>query len=414
MQLKIERLGLIGSVLCFAGPIWYLFPLYPLTSFLLFASAVEFLLSLGLWILHEREQIGTGQKDLAEFLIRILGLPLTIVAFSSGASLVNLAILRTFFSTVSVGILGTKRLIVFYVLMAAGHLAFLFFRDSPFNLAAVFQVYPAWVVSLCAAFGVQRWISSHKLKSRGQILLERSKRDLSVSRNAALNILGFSFKREEGNLFLRGGLVPSTTFDGVLSSFYLEGMEIQVFGPTFDREWEQFAGRLTKLFSAGLQWQWDGSVLRLFATNQTPGNLARIVSSSFDALAFARKTEAHNQQANRPWPRIQCLVSTGRISQISTGPGVPVRLLVGPSVFGQNEFWHSLSKGRNHEIVSGSKFPVFSPELADFCSDIFLRETMRPIESWTLPGEWRREILERGQAELSERILHHIAKPNHG
>lgn len=414
MQFKIERLGLISSVLCFAAPIWYLFPLYPLSYFLLFASTVEVLLSVGLWILHERDQIGTAQKDLAEFLIRILGLPLTIVAFSSGAALANLAFLRTFFSTVSVGILGTKRLIVFYVLMAAGHLAFVFFRDSPFSLPAMFQVYPAWIVSLCAAFGVRRWIISNKLKSRTRIILERSKRDLLASRNSALSILGFSFKREEGNLFLRGGLVPSTTFDGVLSSFYLEGMETQVFGATFDREWEQFSGRLTKLFSSGLQWQWDGSVLRLYATDQTPGNLARIVSSSFDALTFARKTEAHNQQANRPWPRIQCLVSMGRISQISTGPGVPVRLLVGPSVFGQNEFWHSLSKGRNHEIISGSKFPVFSVELAAFCSSVFLRETMRPIESWTLPGEWRREILERGQTELAERILHYIAKPNHG
>ncbi|MCE9598478.1 MAG: hypothetical protein K8S54_10960 [Spirochaetia bacterium] len=411
MRFKIERLGLICAVLCFVSPVWYLFPLYPLASFLLLASSIEFILSLGLAILFERDQIGTRQRDIAEFLIRVLGLPLTIVAFSSGPGLTQVALLRTFFSTVSVGLISIRRLMIFYFLMAIGHILFLFFRDSLFSLSAAFQVYPACLLALAAATGVRYWIVSERLRKRAQILLLRFKRDLTASKQSALNLLRFNFKREEGSLFLRGGLVPGSSIEGVLASFYFRGMERVALGPGFDREWEQFIGRLTQVFS-GLEWRWDGTVLRFYGEIQAPGTLARIAAYSSEALAFAKKTEAYHTQANRTWPWVQVLISTGTVSQISAGPGVPLRLLIGPVVSKQNEFAILLLKGRNPEIVVGSKFPIFSGDLAEFCNTVFLRETLRPIEDWILPGEWRREILERGSADLADRILSLESKPN--
>lgn len=336
----MKRLPEICSALVFLAPLPFL-----LREPYLYAawSLVEFLSSLTLSRLLATGRLERRGRAQAELVLRALCLPLTVLLFESGGLHTTAGLLRFALTCALLGQFRLRWLWLFLVLFAAGSLSFSFFYtwpDLPFH-----QVLPLFACLVSGALAGLAAASSGRsfvLLRRARRLAARTESAFAAYRSTAREIFSAAVGPEDVRVFERGGMTASREFSGILFSVYLRefekpGLE-RLESSVFDREWEQYLGRL---FAAAQRSGFSvfpaGGCLRFVLNEQGAQAEANAVKAAGEMLAFCEKTWRHHSANNRLWPRAAGFLSSCVMRQVSAGPRFPARLLLSEAVSRQDQ-----------------------------------------------------------------------------
>jgi len=358
---RSRRLPEAISILAFLLPLPLLFPLYPLSMFVLIGSLFETALSAAVSALLLREQIHPAQRKKAEFLIRAVGLPLTVVCFAGSSTLPMAGAMRLILCSALLAAFSIKRAVSLVALFAVGIVLFTVARSFPeFPYFDFSHLYIAVSLSALAIIAARAGFVFAARVRRSRATARAALRHARKVEERTTLFVARSVGTEDATSFLRVGSIPSRESTAALVSLYMYDVvdAASSFGPdahrsAFDAEWDGFTGRLVSLGERlRAQAQWDGDALRFRLKS-----MSEAFGLAQELLQFVRRTSLHQQTQGRRWVTSVCVVSEGSLFQLAGAPEMPLALLRGPLREDHEQFIRSLTD-RDLEILTGEFLPV--------------------------------------------------------
>lgn len=296
-------------------------------------TLVEFLISFAVARLEKQGRLDLRSRDQSELVLRTVCLPLTVLLMESGGPLVLAAMLRYALTCGLLGFLRLRWLFLFLFLFPAGSAALSFFQSFP---EIPFHAAPPLFTA--TALGAVCGMAARLLRQQGTLLarassgMKRAFARLGVFEERMDQLLGSQMREADAKLFARGGLVPSESREGIVFSLYLreQGDLERMQRPEFDREWDQFLGRIRQISERYvMMMRSGGAVVRFLRAGSDSFDQQAAIDAAGEILTFAGKTRMHHTSSRKSWPFALGILSAGSVREVSAGPDVPQRLLLG-------------------------------------------------------------------------------------
>jgi hypothetical protein len=322
----------IASLLVFVLPLPYL--LRESSLFFVSWSLIEFALSFAAGRLELKGRLDSRARAQAELVIRTASLPLTVMLLEAAGMLLLAALLRYALTCALMGYLRLRWLILFLILFPAGSALFSFFQsypEIPFHAAG--PLFAAVSLGLTAGLLMRLLRQGRTLAARFSSGMRRAARKLQSLESRLQEMLCFQMDQADARLFARGGALPSRVSNGIVFSLYLrdsdEGYE-RLSDRDFDREWEQFLDRTRQTSKRYAMTVYPaGSCIRFLRAGCGMDDQAAALAAAREILGLLEKTRMHHASLRKSWPMALGFVSRAEVREVSAGPGVPQRLLLG-------------------------------------------------------------------------------------
>lgn len=376
----------IASILVFLLPLPFLVR-EPWSVFAAWTLA-EFLVSLALSRLESRGRLDGRSRAQMELVLRTLCLPLTVLMMESAGPLVLAALLRYALTCGLMGFLRLRWLFLFLILFPAGSAALSFFQSFP-----EIPYHAAGPVFAAASLGAVCGMAARVLRQQNTLLaratsgMKRAFARLRFFEGRVHQMLSSQMKDADARLFARGGLVPSLASGGVVFSLYLrESPDLERLPDAdFDREWEQFLGRIGQAATRyAMIMRPAGSVIRFLRSGTLPADQQAAFDGASEILGFAAKTRMHHASMQKAWPAAFGMLSAGTVREVSAGPDVPQRMLLGDVLVRHDSLAADLWRFPEKERWL-STWPLIDQNLSELTA-LVEPALARAVEGFVLPG----------------------------
>lgn len=351
-------------------------------------SFIEFALSFAAGRLELKGRLDRRGRAQAELVIRTVSLPLTVLLLEAAGALLLAALLRYALTCGIAGYLRLRWLLLFLFLFPAGSAVFALFHSYPeIPLYIAGPLFAASCLGAAAGLLLHLLRQERTLRSRAFHAMKRSRHRLEAAQTRMHEMLRLQMDESDARLFARGGGLASRDAAGIVFSLYLRESPASLenlTGRDFDREWEQCLEQIRHICERYAMTIFpEGSCFRFLRTGQAQKDQTACLSGAEEILALQRKTRVHYASLQKSWPHAFGFLSRCEVREVSAGPGVPRRLLLG-SVFERHdraamEAWNSPDRER------WCALPMIDENLPDLRARVE-RDDAHLLGEFILPG----------------------------